>query len=354
MNRNRPNISLLVPVYNAAPWLERCLHSVATQTFRDFEAVLVDDGSTDGSGDICQRVAAVDSRFRLIRRKNGGPSAARNVALEAARGAWIMFLDADDFLEPDIMAILYDAVAAGPGADWAECACRQLPPPDMGGAPLVIPLGLSGRRPAWDALTGFARGDVKIMTSFASLWNKIYRADVISEARLRFEGVCPGTTVPVYPQEDFFFNVAYMERITEAIFVDLPLYNYQHHADNQNAVRKYRPHAWELHQSVYGTVRRILRQRCGVAEMRLFNRHYVDKTLIVLAILCRDNSVFGVVELKDKIRAIATAPEVDAALTDCADQGSQDNRLIDLLRRKDVEALFTWANQRGNELFGPR
>ena len=93
-----PEISVIVPVYNTAKYLEQCLRSIATQTFGNFEAVVVDDGSTDSSLSIAQSFAENDSRFKVFEQKNGGPSKARNTGLKHASGKWIVFVDSDDVL----------------------------------------------------------------------------------------------------------------------------------------------------------------------------------------------------------------------------------------------------------------
>ena len=99
-------ISVIVPVYNAEEWLRDALESLQTQTYPDFEAILVDDGSTDGSVDICRELCLKDKRFRLISRKNSGVSAARNAGIDRARGEWIAFMDADDVMPADALEIL--------------------------------------------------------------------------------------------------------------------------------------------------------------------------------------------------------------------------------------------------------
>lgn len=96
-------VSVIVPVYNVEAYLRRCLDSIAAQTFRDWECILVDDGSSDASGAICDEYAANDSRFTVLHQANGGAAAARNAGLDAAIGEWVLFVDADDWIEPILL-----------------------------------------------------------------------------------------------------------------------------------------------------------------------------------------------------------------------------------------------------------
>ena len=93
-----PLISIIVPVYNAEKYLSKCLDIIVAQSFADWECLLIDDGSPDGSGKICDEYATRDTRFRVFHKKNGGVSSARNLGLDNARGEWITFIDADDLI----------------------------------------------------------------------------------------------------------------------------------------------------------------------------------------------------------------------------------------------------------------
>ena len=93
---NTPTISVIVPVYKVEKYIRCCLDSIVTQTFADWECILIDDGSPDNSGKICDEYAEKDGRFRVIHQKNAGVSAARNAGLNVAKGAWITFVDSDD------------------------------------------------------------------------------------------------------------------------------------------------------------------------------------------------------------------------------------------------------------------
>lgn len=94
-----PTVSIIVPVYNVEKYLRICLDSILAQTFTDWECILVDDGSTDKSGEICDEFVQRDPRFRSFHKRNGGVSSARNMGLAEVRGEWVTFMDSDDWVE---------------------------------------------------------------------------------------------------------------------------------------------------------------------------------------------------------------------------------------------------------------
>lgn len=104
-----PQISVIVPVYNVEKYLHRCVDSILAQTFTDFELILVDDGSPDNCGAICDEYARKDARVRVIHQKNQGQAAARNRAVAEANGDWIHFVDSDDMIHPQMLEVLYSA-----------------------------------------------------------------------------------------------------------------------------------------------------------------------------------------------------------------------------------------------------
>ena len=102
-----PKISVIVPVYNVEKYLHRCVDSILAQTFTDFELLLINDGSKDSSGVICDEYAAKDSRVLVFHKENGGVSSARNMGLDNAKGEWISFVDSDDWVEKEYLETLY-------------------------------------------------------------------------------------------------------------------------------------------------------------------------------------------------------------------------------------------------------
>ena len=106
---NNELISIIVPIYNVENYLWSCLDSIAKQTYSNIEVLLVNDGSPDGSGVICQEFVARDSRFRYIEKENGGLSDARNVGIARAQGEFLSFVDSDDWIEPTYVEDMYRA-----------------------------------------------------------------------------------------------------------------------------------------------------------------------------------------------------------------------------------------------------
>lgn len=113
-------ISVIVPIYNVYDWLDTCMKSLLKQSFKDFEVILIEDGSTDGSDLKCEEWVKMDPRFKLVKQKNSGPSIARNKGIKEAKGEYLSFIDSDDWVDKDFLKKLYDAVSYN-GADMAEC-----------------------------------------------------------------------------------------------------------------------------------------------------------------------------------------------------------------------------------------
>ena len=105
-----PKISVIVPVYQVENYLDRCVESIKNQTFQDYACILVDDGSTDRSGGMCDQYAQQWANFSVIHKQNGGLSSARNAALEVAQGEYLCFLDSDDLLHPQALELMLDAM----------------------------------------------------------------------------------------------------------------------------------------------------------------------------------------------------------------------------------------------------
>ncbi len=218
---NTDLISILVPVYNVGIWLQGCLDSISGQTWKNLEVILVDDGSTDGSAALCERFVREDPRFRLIRQENKGVSAARNVALEAATGEYVFFLDADDYLHPQALEVLHKAICSGP-YDMATGGHRRVEESGQ-----II--GISGTAPRTER-----SGEDCIKEIFGKetcwmvVWNHLIPRRVIQG--LRFEPIA---------QEDVLFCFFLYRKLKRTIIVDETTYFYVSRPDSLSLNQKY-------------------------------------------------------------------------------------------------------------------
>lgn len=168
-----PELSVIIPVYNTDRYLERCLESICAQTFRDIEIICIDDASTDGSRTILQDFASRDSRIRLILRdRNGGVSAARNLGIEASQGDWLGFVDSDDFLDGDYFEKLLSEAKAS-GADMVKGTARTYDT-------VTGETGTAG----WLDTNGRIRTCKAYFT--AGFFMAIYKASLVREGNIRF------------------------------------------------------------------------------------------------------------------------------------------------------------------------
>jgi glycosyltransferase involved in cell wall biosynthesis len=204
-------VSVIVPVYNVAAYLQTCLVSLGAQTYEDYEVLLIDDCSTDHSAALCQAWVTTHAQFKLLQQTtNQGVSAARNRGLAEMTGDYVCFVDSDDWCEPDYLAHL-EKVMTSTQADLVNCGFFSDPPH------LAEYLGqqqheLSQGEYLQDVLklTGDVRG---------YLWNKIYRADLIKTHDLSFD-----TDLKI--MEDQLFNVQYGLLARKFVYDSKPLYHY--------------------------------------------------------------------------------------------------------------------------------
>lgn len=171
---DQPLISVIVPVYKAEAYLDRCVGSIVDQTYRNLEILLVDDGSPDNSGSLCDAWAAKDSRIRVIHQANQGGGAARNAALDLAKGELLAFVDSDDYLHPEFYEKLYTLIAQG--ADIAECGYVETVNDDA-------QLGQGSLTPIWDDRKDAMTAHIRDTHYRQIIWNKLYRWEVAAGIR---------------------------------------------------------------------------------------------------------------------------------------------------------------------------
>lgn len=171
-----PSVSVIVPVYGVEQWLDRCIESLLAQTFGDFEAILVDDGSPDRCGAMCDGWAARDGRIRVFHKPNGGLSDARNFGIDRARGEFIAFVDPDDRVAPGYLEYLRGLFGHAPEALYVECGVAV----ERDGA--IVPRDDSGEVSVLSTREAMERVlyDDRL---FTGAWGKLFRKDAFAELR---------------------------------------------------------------------------------------------------------------------------------------------------------------------------
>ncbi|MEG2021798.1 MAG: glycosyltransferase [Oscillospiraceae bacterium] len=204
-----PEISIVVPIYKVEAYLDRCVQSIQNQTFTDLEIILVDDGSPDKCGDICDEYAKQDSRIKVLHKANGGLSSARNAGIEYATANYIMFLDSDDWMDLDTVEVLYKVLKQH-DADIAECSFRNVYSDTIVEETTCTGAIIEGTN--IDALEGIL--DWNHFKPVA--WNKLYKREVIGDIR--------------YPKgllhEDEFTTYKYFWNAKKLVYVDVSKINY--------------------------------------------------------------------------------------------------------------------------------
>lgn len=204
----KPEITIAVAAYNVAKYVAQCLDSIMDQTFQDWECIIYDDGSTDTTGKICDEIAARDSRFKVIHSENRGIAEVRNKAVENVSGKYFTFVDADDWLEPEYLKVLYELITEYQ-ADVAQCDFF------LDYTTFSEPLKAYTKIEVLNQLqfVDELRKDHKVRSY---LWNKLYRTEVVK---------------PSFPQEKAFTDFSafseWASRIHKFVMCPIPLYHYR-------------------------------------------------------------------------------------------------------------------------------
>lgn len=207
-------ISIIVPVYNVDKYLDDCIESILASSFKDIEVILIDDGSTDNSPYICDKYCKLDLRCQVVHKKNEGVSAARNLGLTLAKAEFVSFIDGDDFIHPQMLEFLYDALTTHPECELSMCnfnytdkSYKDVIKNSFNTENLKTKI-LSQE----DFASGLFAPSYKDII-YVVVWNKLYRKNLINEITFK-ESLA----------EDTHFNLDCLHLINKIVLVDLKLY----------------------------------------------------------------------------------------------------------------------------------
>ena len=310
----KPEVSVLIPIYNVERYLAACLDSLVAQTFGDFEAICINDGSTDGSRAIVQRYLDADARFRVIDKENSGYGASMNRGLDAARGRYVAILESDDLFEPDALATLH-AAAEKSDADVAKANFNLYwsRPEERRELFCVVDDREAGAtlRPL-DDLPAFFRKP--------SIWSALYRRSFLEESGIRF------LETPGASYQDSGFNFKVWASARRATFVADAVLDYRQ--DNeQSSVNS--PGKMFCVCDEYAEMERFVRERGGEDEAALLG---------ILQRMRLDSYLWNYDRLAPELRP-AFAERAAADFRAALERGGLDPSLFEPAARADLDAL---------------
>ncbi len=213
-------VSVVIPVYNVKPYLERCINSVLRQTYKDLEIIIVDDGSTDDSGELCDQIATKDQRIRVIHQRNQGVSAARNTGIREAAGEYIVFIDPDDlWLLDDGLATVMNYCD-----ETTELICFKVVDIWKDGRQYYSPdynIEITSSQPNTQALFSYL---IKSQALRMTAWIVIVRRQILIDNEIFFPLRIIG--------EDFFWHMLLWQHVCNVKMANVNLYGYWHRQDN--------------------------------------------------------------------------------------------------------------------------
>lgn len=259
-----PKISIIVPIYKVEPYIHKCIDSILNQTFKDFELILIDDGSLDNCGKICDEYAQKDKRIVVIHKENGGLSSARNAGLDIARGNYIGFIDSDDYIDNDMYEILYN-ICEESKCDIASCSSIIYYPNKTvinGGHDLIIH---SRDKALKTMLEGVLYDEV--------VWVKLFKKSVIGDIRFP-EG-------RIYEDTSFTYKVIHNSK--KIACIGKAKYHYIKHEGSimSNAIKNIRLDAIIAYQEMYEFMKEKHPEVCNLVLLKLANSSMSIMNLII-------------------------------------------------------------------------
>lgn len=266
-------ISIIVPVYNVEKYIRRCIDSLLTQTFKSIEILLIDDGSKDSSGAICDEYALKDDRVKAIHKKNGGVSSARNVGLDNATGTYIMFCDPDDYVDPTWCEKMYDAVTIEEcKVFFGICGFKRVEADSGNVISIVNPVCHNSKTcvPLSEALRLIYKRSL-----FIPVWGSIFLKELIQEKNIRFKE-------HLSRSEDILFVLQYLEvNEGKVAFSYSPLYNYST-GISTSLTHKVQPNFWEIELNWLNKLKTLTGKNNipHSAYLERYRAHIIDSALV--------------------------------------------------------------------------
>ncbi|MDP2922781.1 MAG: glycosyltransferase family 2 protein [Candidatus Omnitrophota bacterium] len=278
-------VSVIVPVYNSEKYLRLCLDSIINQSYKNIEILLIDDGSTDNSGKICNEYALSDNRIKVIHTKNNGPAAARNIGIEKSKGSFIFFVDADDFIENNAINLLienYNRYKADIIVGDFKKIKNRSDISDSGHNNFFLSSKLLTKQDIINYTRCYLK-KVNRFPLFTQSWGRLFKTSIIKDNNIFFD-----TNLRTF--EDVAFNFGYLKHTNKLFFLKAALYNHLVYDNYSSATMKMynnNPDILFGYTQALASIHNFLKNCCSDFDIKKEIGHaYICYTIIQLVRMC--------------------------------------------------------------------
>lgn len=285
-------ISIVLPTYNVKEYIRQCVHSLTQQTYREIEILIVDDGSTDGTGALCDALAQEDSRIRVFHKENGGTHTARNLGIREAKGQYIMFLDPDDWLDEHTFEKLalqiaehnLDVIRFGYVREFPTHSARK----ENTFLPETLCQGEDCRNVCRQTmgLVGSELAHPENMNFLASACFCLYRKSIIDENGLELYNIREIATF-----SDGLFNIRFLQKANRFLYVDIPFYHYRKFAAGA-ATSNYRENFLQRQLILFNMLHKIAEEENSQVFLEAYFNRVIFSTLEICLNALKSNANF--------------------------------------------------------------
>lgn len=290
-------ISVIIPVYNAEKYIKKCVESVMKQTYYDIEIILVNDGSTDGSENICKEMLQKDKRIRIFHQENLGVSVARNRGIEESQGEYLIFADSDDYLKENMIEVLYRNIQMQ-NADYVICDYITVRENQFIESEKIVPYKNYNGAEIKEVIANMIGGG----KLFSSVWRGLYKTDVIKDNCIQFK--------EMKFAEDMIFNLEYLFNCNRVSVIKDKLYYYVENSTSalnrtKTNIREMQKIPIELHKLLgqYDKVKEYNKEYCQEIILMIERIFYIDfniKKFISNIKILRNDGTYSEIPKKSK------------------------------------------------------
>lgn len=331
-------VTVIVPVYNGAKYIAKCLDSVLQQHYEYFQIVVVDDGSKDNSAEICKDYGSRDKRIKLVQTENNGPGAARNAGLNHASGDWIFFLDVDDTLKPDSLSLLIDGHKRSSAdiivGDFNRINVLNNNTEYHCNAAITESQLFNRLEIIKQAGHYFKKPNKNLL--FAYSWGRLFKRAIIEDNTIRFNH-----TISTY--EDVDFNFEYLKYANSLYFVKAPVYNYLIHGHFSSATMDLGNNP----ERMFGYIAALSKARgfiesCNIDMSKELGHAYITLTIVQFVRSCGQINRHNRQSIHALFHKVINTPEIRNSLTHYS-PSKDESKIIPLLIKYKLVKMIIWV-----------